>query len=87
MGRASLSAAATLQPLEMPQKMPSSAASRARRRHALLGGGGDHPGELRDVEVARHEAVADALDAVVSPLAAGQERALRRLDGVKPHAR
>ena len=45
--------------------------------HALLGGGGDHAGEQRDVQVARDEAVADALDAVVPPGALREQRALR----------
>src|SRR5882724_2406809 len=52
---------------------------------ALLGGGGDDAGELGDVEVARDEAVADALDAVVPPLAPGEERALGGLHRVEPH--
>src|SRR5215831_2099507 len=79
--RASLRAAATLQPLEIPQKMPSSRATRD--GDALLGGGGDDPGELGDVEVTRNETVADALDAVVPPRAPREERALRGLDGVE----
>src|SRR5438093_1450448 len=47
---------------------------------ALLGGGGDDPGQLGDVEIARHKAVADALDAVMPPRAGRDERALRGLD-------
>ena len=54
---------------------------------ALLGGGGDDPGQLGDVEIARHEAVADALDAVMPPRAGGEERALRGLDRVEAHGR
>jgi hypothetical protein len=80
-----LSAAATLQPLEMPQKMPSSAARR--RAVATLSSVVVvmTPGEQGDVEVARHEAVADALDAVVAPRARREQRALRGLDGVEAH--
>src|SRR4029077_11280921 len=53
--------------------------------HALLGGGGDHAGEQRDVQVSGHEAVADALDAVVAPRAPREECALGRLYRVELH--
>ena len=54
---------------------------------ALLRGGRDDAGEVGDVEVPRHEAVADALDAVMAPLAPGEERALGGLHGVEAYRR
>src|SRR5438874_2344949 len=58
-----------------------------RRRHAFLRRRGHDPGEDRDVEIARHEAVADALDAVMAPGPTREQRALRGLDGVELHPR
>src|SRR5262245_32711762 len=54
-----------------------------RRLDAFLGGRGDDAGQQAYVEVLRHEAIADPLDAVVSPFASREERALGRLDGIE----
>src|SRR6266508_1922076 len=59
----------------------------ARRLDALDGGGRDDAGQQRDVEVLRHEAVADPLDTVMSPFPACEEGALRRLHRVELDAR
>src|SRR5262249_7640349 len=59
----------------------------ARRLDAFLGGRGDDAAQEAHVEVPRHEAITDALDAVVAPFASSEERALRRLDRVELDAR
>jgi hypothetical protein len=55
----------------------------ARRPHGFGRGGRDDAGEERDIEVSRHEPIADALDAVMAPLAASEECALCGLDRVQ----
>src|SRR5712691_8843912 len=58
-----------------------------RHRQTLGGGRRDDSGKESDVEVLGDEPVADALDAVRSPLAPDQERALVGLDRVETHPR